>query len=97
MMEAWRLAYIGRKIEAKPAGEPATLSSLITITQYGNSEQEAWDRYDKAVNHELAVGSAVLEQRAGKYRVRWKEKLNPEGNHKSWYQKHKERKAKANG
>jgi|TARA_Y100001963_G_scaffold159026_1_gene260951 hypothetical protein len=96
MMEAWRLAYIGRKIEARPAGGPATLSSTITITQYGNSEEEAWRRYENAVNSELAVGGAVLEQRGGRYRVRWQEKLNPDGNCKSWFQKNKERKAKAN-
>ena len=97
MMEAWKLAYIGRKMEARPAGGPVTLSSVITIIQYGNSMQQAWDRYEEAVNHELTVGSAVPEERAGKYRVRWTEKLNPDGNCKSWYQKQKERKAKANG
>ena len=96
MMEAWKLAYIGRKMEAKPAGGPVTQSSTITITQYGKSQEEAWDRYNETVNHELTVGSAIPESRAGRHRIRWKEKLNPDGNCKSWYQKHRERKAKAN-
>lgn len=72
-MEAWELAYIGKKMEIPVARESHSGCSAITITQFGRNKEEAIERFNNTVNESKRLSEPRYETTKKGCTVQWTE------------------------